>query len=51
MTRLNQAGRKAQEKIMATPERLQKVAEYVEQRSKAKTFSFSFLNDRLLEMG
>ncbi len=50
LTGLNEAGRKAQDKIMAIPARLQKVAEYVEQRSKAKTFSFSFLNDRLLEM-
>ena len=50
MTGLNEAGRKAQEKILAIPARLQRVAEYVEQRSKAKTFSFAFLNDRLLEM-
>ena len=50
MTGLNESGRKAQEKIMKIPTRLQKVAEYVEQRSKTKTFSFSFLNDRLLEM-
>ena len=50
MTGLNEAGRKAQDKIMTIPGRLQKVAEYVEQRSKAKTFSFNFLNDSLLEM-
>lgn len=47
---LNEAGRRAQDKIMAIPKRLQKVAEYIEQRSEAKTFSFKFLSDRALSL-
>ena len=50
LTGLNERGRKAQEKIMEIPARLQKVAEYVEQRTRAKSFSFHFLPDRLLAM-
>ena len=40
LTGLNELGRKAQEKIAGIPNRLQKIAEYIENRSKAKTFSF-----------
>ncbi|MHC4390424.1 MAG: acyl-ACP desaturase [Planctomycetota bacterium] len=47
---LNAAGRKAQEKIMGIPARLKKLAEYVQLRSKAKSFSFSFIHDRVLAM-
>lgn len=43
---LNEAGRKAQEKIMALPKRLQKVAEYIESKRDAKTFSFDFIYGR-----
>jgi acyl-[acyl-carrier-protein] desaturase len=50
MTYLNEVGRKAQEKIMAIPARLEKVAEYVELRSKAKSFRFDVLYGRILEM-
>jgi acyl-[acyl-carrier-protein] desaturase len=37
---LNAAGRAAQDKIMAIPARLERVAEALESRSKRKTFSF-----------
>ena len=37
---LNAMGRAAQEKIMAIPERLERVAEAIESRTKRKTFSF-----------
>jgi acyl-[acyl-carrier-protein] desaturase len=47
---LNEIGRKAQEKIMSIPARLEKVAEYVETRSKAKSFRFDVLYGRILEM-
>jgi acyl-[acyl-carrier-protein] desaturase len=47
---LNDVGRKAQEKIMAIPLRLEKVAEYIESRSKAKSFRFDVLYGRILEM-
>ena len=43
---LNEVGRKAQEKIMAIPKRLEKVAEYIEQRSVKKTFSFELIYNR-----
>ena len=38
---LNEAGRKAQEKIMAITERLERVANMMETRSRAKTFAFN----------
>lgn len=50
MTYLNEIGRKAQEKIMSIPARLEKVAEYVESRSRSKSFSFAVLYGRILEM-
>jgi acyl-[acyl-carrier-protein] desaturase len=37
---LNEAGRKAQDKIMAITARLERVADMMETRSRAKTFSF-----------
>ena len=37
---LNEMGKKAQEKIMAIPTRLERVADMMETRSRAKTFSF-----------
>lgn len=37
---LNAMGRAAQEKLMEIPERLERVADAIESRSKAKTFSF-----------
>ena len=38
---LNEIGRKAQEKICAIPARLERVADMMETRSRAKTFSFA----------
>jgi acyl-[acyl-carrier-protein] desaturase len=38
---LSEIGRKAQEKIMAVPARLMRVADMMEARSRAKTFSFA----------
>ncbi|MEX0735807.1 MAG: acyl-ACP desaturase, partial [Bacteroidota bacterium] len=50
LTSLNELGRKAQEKILAIPKRLEKVAEYVESRSTAKSFRFEVVFGRVLEM-
>lgn len=50
LTGLNEAGRKAQEKILAIPKRLKKVAEYIEHRSTSKTFSFDFIYGRAFAM-
>lgn len=41
ITGLNEAGKKAQEKILAIPSRLERVADMMETRSRAKTFSFA----------
>jgi acyl-[acyl-carrier-protein] desaturase len=43
---LNEAGRRAQDKIMAIPKRLQRVTDYLEGRSESKTFSFDFIYGR-----
>ncbi|MBI5662484.1 MAG: acyl-ACP desaturase [Ignavibacterium album] len=48
ITGLNEAAKKAQEKILAIPKRLEKVAEYVEKRTESKTFSFDFIYNRIL---
>ncbi len=50
LTGLNELGRKAQEKIMSIPARLERVAEYVETRHAAKSFRFEVLFGRVLEM-
>ncbi len=50
LTGLSEVGRKAQEKIMRIPSRLQKVAEYLERRTERKTFSFEFIYNRILVM-
>jgi acyl-[acyl-carrier-protein] desaturase len=50
MQNLNELGRKAQEKIMSIPSRLEKVAEYVESRATAKSFRFDVVYGRILEM-
>lgn len=46
MTGLNEMGRKAQEKILSLPDRLQKVAEYLEYKTSQKSFTFDFLYKR-----
>ncbi|MFZ5623068.1 MAG: acyl-ACP desaturase [Gemmatimonadota bacterium] len=50
LTGLNELGRRAQERIMQIPERLRKLAEYVEARAKAKTFSFDVVFNREFAM-
>ncbi len=45
---LNARGRKARDKIMELPARLEKVAKYIERKSTSKTFSFDFLYNRQL---
>ncbi len=50
LTQLNDIGRKAQDKIMSIPARLQKVAEFIESRIGAKSFTFDVIFGRVLEM-
>jgi acyl-[acyl-carrier-protein] desaturase len=47
---LNELGRKAQEKILGIPARLKRIAEHMETRSKAKTFSFEVVFNREFAM-
>jgi len=47
---LNEFGRAAQDKIMAIPKRLEKVAEYLEQKTTKKSFSFELIYNRILVM-
>lgn len=50
LTGLNDAGRMAQEKILKIPDRLKRVAEYIEQRAGQKTYSFDFIYGRAFTM-
>lgn len=50
LPQLNEIGRKAQEKIMSIPARLQKVADFIESRVNAKSFSFDVIFGRVLEI-
>ncbi len=50
LTELNELGRKAQEKILEIPARLKRIAEHIETRSKAKTFSFEVVFNREFAM-
>jgi acyl-[acyl-carrier-protein] desaturase len=47
---LNELGKRAQEKILGVPERLQRIAEYIETKSKAKTFRFELVFNREFAM-
>ena len=47
---LNEAGKKAQEKIMGIPARLERVADAMESRNRAKTFSFAVAFSREFAM-
>jgi len=47
---LNELGHKAQEKIVGIPARLRRIAEYMETRSRAKTFSFEVVFNREFAM-
>ena len=51
LTGLNEMGKKAQEKILAIPARLERVADMMETRSKAKTFAFAVAFAKEFEMG
>ena len=48
LTGLSEAASRAQEKILSIPQRLKKVAEYIEQRTNPKTFSFDIIYNRIL---
>jgi acyl-[acyl-carrier-protein] desaturase len=48
ITGVNDLAAKAQEKILSIPKRLEKVAEYIEQKTGSKTFSFDFIYNRML---
>ncbi|MGQ0650379.1 MAG: acyl-ACP desaturase [Gemmatimonadaceae bacterium] len=50
ITGLNEMGKKAQEKILAIPARLERVADMMETRSKQKTFSFAVAFAKEFEM-
>jgi len=50
LTGLDEAGRRAQEKILGIPARLERVAETIEARSRAKSFSFAVTFARAFEM-
>ena len=50
LTGLGDLGRKAQEKILDIPARLQRIAEHIEARSRAKTFSFEVVFNREFAM-
>jgi len=47
-TGLSEMAAKSQERILSIPLRLKKIAEYIEQKNKSKTFSFDFIYNRLL---
>ena len=47
---LDELGRKAQEKILGIPARLKRIAEHMETRSQAKTFSFEVVFNREFAM-
>jgi len=50
MDGLNEMGRVAQDKIMALPKRLEKVAQYLDKKTEEKSFSFELIYNRILVM-
>ena len=50
LTGLNEMGEKAQERILQTPKRLKKIADYYEARTTEKSFSFDIVYQREFEM-
>jgi acyl-[acyl-carrier-protein] desaturase len=50
LTGLKESGKKAQEKILAIPGRLKKVAEYIESRHASKTFQLEFVFNKVFTM-
>jgi broad specificity phosphatase PhoE len=47
---LNDLGRKAQEKIMGIPARLERIANVMEQKTKPKSFAFDVVFNRVFAM-
>ena len=47
---MGELGRKAQEKILGIPARLKRIAELMETRARAKTFSFEVVFNREFAM-
>jgi len=47
---LNEAGRKAQEMILGLPQRLEKVAQYIERKSSLKSFRFDLIYGRTFSL-
>jgi len=50
MTGLSAMGRAAQDKVMQLPQRLNRMAEYIESKAHARSFSFEFIYQRAFEM-
>jgi acyl-[acyl-carrier-protein] desaturase len=50
LTGLTGFGRAAQEKVMQLPKRLARMADYIESKAHARTFSFEFIYRRAFEM-
>ncbi len=50
LTGLNEIGRKAQDKIMGIPDRLERIADAMEQRSRPKSFAFDVIFNRAFAM-
>lgn len=50
LTGLGEMGRRAQELILGIPERLERVAEHIERRSRSKTFAFDLVFRREFQM-
>ncbi|HJR15516.1 MAG TPA: acyl-ACP desaturase [Gemmatimonadales bacterium] len=50
LTGLNEMGRKAQERILGIPDRLRRIADAMESRSRPKTFSFEVVFNREFAM-
>jgi acyl-[acyl-carrier-protein] desaturase len=50
LTGLNEMGRMAQERILAIPERLGRIADLMETRSRARTFQFAVVFNREFAM-
>jgi acyl-[acyl-carrier-protein] desaturase len=48
LTGLSEIAAKAQEKILYIPARLKKIAQYIDQKTTSKTFSFDFIYNKLL---
>lgn len=50
MTGLSSIGRSAQDKVMALPARLSRMADYIESKAQKRSFSFEFIYQRAFEM-